>query len=61
MALLAMDVWISSLVAVIHAEKDPIQRRYNWQILSYLFHPALLLSDNIVVKARKADEDSSSA
>ena len=54
-------MWISSLVAVIHAEKGPIQRRYNWQILSYLFHPALLLSDNIVVKARKADEDSPSA
>lgn len=50
-----------SLIAVIHAEKDPIQRRYNWQILSYLFRPALLLSDNIVVKARKADEDSPSA
>ena len=54
-------MWISSLVAVIHAEKDPIQRRYNWQILSYLFHPSLLLSDTIVVKARKADEDSPSA
>ena len=36
-----------------HAEKDPIRRRYNWQILSYLFHPALLLSDNIIVKAKK--------
>lgn len=46
-------MWLFSLVAVIHAEKDPVQRRYNWQILSYLFHPALLLSDNIVVKARK--------
>jgi hypothetical protein len=46
-------MWLSSLVAVIHAEKDPVQRRYNWQILSYLFDPALLLSDNIVVKARK--------
>jgi SAM-dependent methyltransferase len=51
-------MWLFSLVAVIHPEKDPIQRRYNWQILSYLFHPALLLSDNIVVKARKADENS---
>lgn len=46
-------MWLFSLVAVIHAEKDPVQRRYNWQILSYLFDPALLLSDNIVVKARK--------
>jgi len=42
-----------SLVAVIHAEKDPVHQRYNWQILSYLFGPALLLSDNIVVKARQ--------
>jgi len=54
-------MWLFSLIAVIHAEKDPVQRRYNWQILSYLFHPALLLSDNIVVKARKADENSASA
>jgi hypothetical protein len=54
-------LWLFSLIAVIHAEKDPIQQRYNWQILSYLFHPALLLSDNIVVRARKADEDSPSA
>jgi SAM-dependent methyltransferase len=46
-------MWLFSLVAVIHAEKDPIQRRYNWQILSFLFHPALLLSDNIVVKVKK--------
>jgi SAM-dependent methyltransferase len=46
-------MWLFSLVAVIHAEKDPVQRRYNWQSLSYLFNPALLLSDNIVVKARK--------
>jgi SAM-dependent methyltransferase len=54
-------MWLFSLIGVIHAEKNPIQRRYNWQILSYLFHPALLLSDNIVVKARKADEDRPSA
>ena len=46
-------MWLFSLVAVIHAEKDPVQRGYNWQILKYLFDPALLLSDNIVVKARK--------
>ncbi len=46
-------MWLSSKVAVIHAEKDPAQRRHNRQILSYLFSPALLLSDNIVVKAKK--------
>lgn len=46
-------MWVFSFLAVICAEKDPIQRGYNWQILSYLFHPALLLSDNIVVKAKK--------
>lgn len=51
-------MWPFSLVAVIHAEKDPIQRRYNWQILSYLFDPALLLSDNIVVKARRRENRS---
>jgi SAM-dependent methyltransferase len=48
-------MWPFSLIAVIHAEKDPVQRRYNWQILSYLFNPALLLSDNIVVKARRIE------
>ena len=46
-------IWIFSLIALKGAEKDPIQRGYNWQILSYLFHPALLLSDNIIVKAKK--------
>ena len=46
-------MWLFSFMTVIRAEKDPLQRRYNWQILSYLFHPALLLSDNIVVKAKK--------
>lgn len=46
-------MWLMSLIAVIGAEKDPVQRRYNWQILSHLFDPALLLSDNIVVMARK--------
>ena len=52
-------MWLFSLITVIRAEKDPRQRRYNWQILSYLFNPALLLSDNIVVKAKKlsAGED----
>ncbi len=48
-------MWLFSLETVIRAEKDPMQRRYNWQILKYLFHPALLLSDNIVVKAMKID------
>jgi SAM-dependent methyltransferase len=46
-------MWLFSLLALIRAEKDPVQRRYNWQILSYLFSPALLLSDNIIVKAKK--------
>jgi hypothetical protein len=46
-------MWLFSLIAVIQAEKDPVQRRLNWQILAYLFHPALLLSDNLVVKVRK--------
>jgi SAM-dependent methyltransferase len=46
-------MWLFSLVAILHAEKDRVQRRYNWDILKHLFHPALLLSDNIVVKARK--------
>ena len=49
-------MWAFSLIAVIRAEKDPVQRRYNWQILSYLFHPALLLSDNIIVKAKKTSD-----
>ncbi len=46
-------MWVCSLIAVIRAEKDPVQRRYNWQILSFCFNPALLLSDNIVGVARK--------
>jgi SAM-dependent methyltransferase len=46
-------MWLFSLEAVIRAEKDPAQRRYNWQILRWLFSSPLLLSDNIVVKARK--------
>lgn len=52
-------MWLPSLIAIIGAEKDPVQRRYNWQILAHLFDPALLMSDNIVVIARKlpAGED----
>jgi hypothetical protein len=46
-------MWLFSLNAVIRAEKDPLQRSYNWGILRFMFHPALLLSDNIVVVARK--------
>lgn len=46
-------MWSFSLLAIIHSEKDAAQRRYNWQILSYLFSSALLFSDNIVVKAKK--------
>lgn len=49
-------MWLFSLEAVIRAEKDPVQRRINWQVLRYLFSPALLFSDNIVVKARKKGE-----
>jgi len=48
-------MWLFCLETIIHAEKDPAQRRYNWQILKYLFNPALLLSDNIVVKAKKSN------
>ena len=48
-------MWLFSLEAVIRAEKDPLQRRYNWRILKHLFSPALLFSDNIVVKARKTE------
>lgn len=44
-----------SLESVIRAEKDARQRRHNRQILKYMFHPALLLSDNIVVVAKKID------
>ncbi len=49
-------VWIFSLEAVIRAEKDPVQRRYNWQILKWLFSWPLLLSDNIVVRAKKTGD-----
>jgi 2-polyprenyl-3-methyl-5-hydroxy-6-metoxy-1,4-benzoquinol methylase len=56
-------MWLFSLNAVIHAEKDPVQRRRNWKVLKYFFSVPLLLSDNIVVKARKrkCDENSSSS
>jgi SAM-dependent methyltransferase len=46
-------LWLFSIAAVIRAEKDPIQRRLNWDILGWMLSPAVLLSDNIVVKARK--------
>jgi SAM-dependent methyltransferase len=46
-------MWLFSLEAVIRAEKDPLQRRINWRVLKYFFNPALLFSDNIVLKARK--------
>lgn len=50
-------MWLFSLEAVIRAEKDPVQRRLNWRVLRHLFSPALLFSDNIVVKARKKSDD----
>jgi len=50
-------MWLFSLNAVIHAEKDPVQRRLNWKVLKYFFSMPLLLSDNIVVKARKRKND----
>jgi hypothetical protein len=50
-------MWLFSLEAVIRAEKDAVQRRLNWRVLKYLFSPALLFSDNIVVKARKKSAD----
>jgi SAM-dependent methyltransferase len=54
-------MWMFSLEAIIRAEKDPIQRRLNWQILRYFFNLSLLLSDNIVIKAKrkKIDENRS--
>jgi SAM-dependent methyltransferase len=56
-ALLYPLLWIFSLEAIIRAEKDPVQRRYNWQTLRWLFSWPLLLSDNIVVKAKKIPRD----
>ena len=44
---------IFSLLSVVYAGKDPVQRGDNGQILSYMLHPAILLSNNFVVKARK--------
>jgi len=43
----------------IGAEKDPVVTALQWADLAYLFDPALLMSDNIVVIARKlaAGED----
>ena len=49
-------MWLFSFFAVIYPEKDPLQRKLNWEILRFLFDPALLLSDNIVVKARKTGD-----
>ena len=46
-------VWVFSLFATVYSEKDPVQRAYNRQIRSYMLHPAILLSNNIVVKATK--------
>jgi 2-polyprenyl-3-methyl-5-hydroxy-6-metoxy-1,4-benzoquinol methylase len=53
MPLLYPFMWLCSLPAVIWPEQDPVQRRINWQILRFLCSSPLLLSDNIVVKARK--------
>ena len=33
-------LWLSSLIAIIGAEKDRVQRGYNWQILAHFFDPA---------------------
>ena len=46
-------MWLLSLEAIIRTEKDPVQRQLNWQVLKYFFSWPLLLSDNIVVKAKK--------
>jgi len=46
-------LWIFSLEAVIRSERDPVQRRINWRVLKYFFSPALLFSDNFLVKAKK--------
>lgn len=44
---------VFSFFAMVRAEKDPVQRSYNRQIMAFMFHPAILLSNNIVVKATK--------
>ena len=46
-------MWLFSFFAVVLPEKDPVQRNRNWRILRYFFSVPLLLSDNVVVKARK--------
>ena len=46
-------VWVFSLFAIVYSEKDPVQRAYNRQIRCYMLHPAILLSNNIVVTATK--------
>ena len=48
---------LASYVAVIQAEKDPVPRKYNRPFLGYLFDPALLMSDKIVVVAQKMSTD----
>jgi SAM-dependent methyltransferase len=53
MVLLYPFLWLCSAVEVILKEKDPVQRRYNRQVLKFMLSPALLLSDNLVVIARK--------
>jgi hypothetical protein len=56
-ALLYPWMRLFGLATVIRAEKDPVQRLHNRQVLTYMFHPALLLSDNIVVLARKITDN----
>lgn len=46
-------MWVFSFFAVVLPEKDPVQRKINWRILRYFLSAPLLLSDNMVVKARK--------
>jgi len=46
-----------SFITLIPVAKDPRQRRYDWATLSYLLDSASLLSDNIVVEARKLGAD----
>ena len=52
--------WLPSLIAIIGAEKDPVYSGVTiGRFLPIVFDPALLMSDNIVVIARKlaAGED----
>lgn len=46
-------ILLLSLLSIIYAEKDPIQRHMNWRIMGYLLSPSLLLADNFIIKARK--------